>query len=167
MTSGSTENVEKYQQFSLKALKLVIQQLNKINTQRDKRFFLKLSDILIASVGSNVIINQNITPFSFEKLLINLVNEAAKFSAINSMMLCCLLVKERLQPLTDNPEASSLLICLANVLWQILSTFEQNGGQDWEHILRLRLLSLEMFCLSYQNKSKNAQGFVTQVCVSH
>ena len=164
LTSGSNENIEKYQHFSLRALKLVIQQLNKSKTQRDRRCFLELSDILITSIGTNAIVNQNITPFSFEKLLINLVNQTAKLFAIDSIMSCSMLVKKRLTPLIDHQEASSLLKCLANVLWQITSIFEQKDDhQDWELLVHMRSLSLEMFCISCQNSSSNDPGFVNQV----
>ena len=126
--------------------------------QKDSVFNERVAEVLVQSMGTNVITIQKIPQFSFEKLLINLIHQLAKTRIIEPVVLYCKLVRDRLEPVVggSGEEAESLLSCLSRVSCQSAVMFEQSGNSvDWEIIYQLKLLSLETSCIVYNTSNKD------------
>ena len=89
--------------------------------------------------------NEKITSFSFEKLLINLVSQAPQTLVLDLVKKCYAIMKDRLDsPIRAcNGEARSLMKTMADVIWKTALQLEQSQKHKPEQVLDMRKLSVE------------------------
>lgn len=143
----------KYQPYSLKLLKAIIQKLS--STQEPSPLLLDAAQICIDSLEtSDRHCPLQIKGYTFEKLLLNFVSLASKLSLIDTVMSCYRITYDRLSALVIDADTQPLINSLADILWNAAgiiinkqSQQQEDDSLDLDTILSLQRNSLTVLLL--------------------
>ena len=113
--------------------------------------FLKLAEVCVVSMKSHFFVDQQIAPFSFEKLLVHLANQAVHFVTMETVLLCVEVMKERLvvnHNKDKGKEVESLMRSISDVLWKAAIHLEKSDHKSVTMVIKLRQRSIEALLIN-------------------
>ena len=113
--------------------------------------FLKLAEVCVVSMKSHFFVDQQIAPFSFEKLLVHLANQAVHFVTMETVVLCVEVMKERLvvnHNKDKGKEVESLIRSISDVLWKAAIHLEKSDHKSVTMVIKLRQRSIEALLIN-------------------